>query len=100
VLKISVIDTRTQRRLVLEGKLLGPWTAELRIAGQRAVAGRANRDLVIDMRNVTAIGGDGEAALLELMRQGAIFRSCGLFTKQLVKRLARIAGAKPKETEK
>jgi len=99
VLKISVIDTRTQRRLVLEGKLLGPWAAELSSAGQRAALGRADRDLVIDMRNVTAIGADGEAALLELMRQGARFRYCGLFTRQLVKRLARIAGKKPGETE-
>jgi len=99
VLKISVIDTRTQRRLVLEGKLLGPWTEELRTAGRSAVVGRADRDLVIDMRNVTAIGGDGEAALLELMLQGASFRCCGLFTKQLVKRLARIASTQQKETK-
>jgi len=34
MLKISVIDRRTERRLVLEGKLIAPWVAELRTAGK------------------------------------------------------------------
>jgi hypothetical protein len=32
MLKISVIDSRTECRLVLEGKLVAPWVAELRTA--------------------------------------------------------------------
>jgi len=34
MLKISVIDRRTERWLVLEGKLVAPWVAELRTAWQ------------------------------------------------------------------
>ena len=30
MLRISIIDSRTERRLVLEGKLIAPWVAELR----------------------------------------------------------------------
>ena len=30
MLKISVTDTRTQRRLILEGSLVDPWVGELR----------------------------------------------------------------------
>ncbi len=30
MLKISVVDSRIERRLVLEGKLIAPWVAELR----------------------------------------------------------------------
>jgi len=30
MLKITILDTPDRRRLVLEGKLVAPWTAELR----------------------------------------------------------------------
>jgi hypothetical protein len=39
MLKISTSDGRKQRRLVLEGKLTGPWVAELRTAWKAANAG-------------------------------------------------------------
>ena len=29
MLKISILDTPRHRRLVIEGKLIGPWAAEL-----------------------------------------------------------------------
>jgi hypothetical protein len=83
VLKISVIETKTQRRLVLEGKLVAPWTAELQFAGPQSANGLGNRELVIDVRNLTVIGHDGEAVLLGLMNRGTRFRSRGMFTKQV-----------------
>ena len=97
MLKISVIESNTQRRLLLEGRLIGPWTAELRFASQQAANGLGNRELVIDVRNLTAIGEEGEAVLLELMNQGARFCSRGMFTRQVLKRLARTARAGQKE---
>jgi len=91
VLKISVIEGRTQRQLVLEGKLIAPWSAELRIAGQRAVTDLAGRELVIDLKSLTAIDEDGKTALDELMSRGVRFVHCGLFTRQVLKQLARDA---------
>jgi hypothetical protein len=38
---------------------------------------------------LTAITEDGENVLLELMKEGARFHSSGVFTKQVLKRLAR-----------
>ena len=38
MLKISIVDTRTQRRLVLEGRLVAPWVAELTTAWTSAKA--------------------------------------------------------------
>jgi len=32
MLKISIIEGHTERRLIVEGKLVGPWVAELRSA--------------------------------------------------------------------
>ena len=55
MLKISVVESRNQRRLVLEGKLLAPWVAELRTACQRPERIFKTVQLVIDLKNVTVI---------------------------------------------
>jgi hypothetical protein len=44
---------------------------------------------VIDVKCLIAISEDGEKVLLELMKEGACFRSSGVFTKHVLKRLAR-----------
>jgi hypothetical protein len=89
MLKISTIDTRAHRRLVSEGKLIGPWTKELQSAWKNAGQDLQGRKLVIDLTNVTVIGPDGEDTLFELMRDGAKFSCGGVLTKHVLKRLAR-----------
>jgi hypothetical protein len=100
MLKISIFDTRSHRRLVVEGKLVTPWAAELRSAWRNATADLNGRELVIDARCLTAITEDGENVVLELMKEGARFRSSGVFTKQVLKRLARRAQQNPQETKR
>jgi anti-anti-sigma regulatory factor len=87
--KLSIIDTDHQRRLVLEGKLVPPWTAEVEEAWRRAGEQLQGRKLIIDLTNVTHIGPDGESILFKLMREGGKFCCTGVFTKHLLKRLAR-----------
>jgi hypothetical protein len=89
MLKISVIDRRTERRLVLEGKLIAPWVAELRTAWHAANGQVEGPSLVVDLRNVTVISQEGENALLELMSEGAKFRCSGVLIRHLVHELAR-----------
>ena len=89
MLKISVIDGRRQRRLILEGKLIGPWTAELKTACDRARADLDGRDFVVDAKQLTAISQEGEDLLLELMNDEIKFRSYGVFTKHIFQQLAR-----------
>jgi anti-anti-sigma regulatory factor len=91
MLKISILETPSHRRLVVEGKLIAPWSTELRRVWREATAELNGRELVIDVKGVTAIGEDGESALLEMMKEGARFRSSGVFTKWILKRLARKA---------
>jgi hypothetical protein len=55
MLRISVLDTPIQRRLVIEGKLIGPWAALLRSVWWKATAGLNGRELVIDVEGLTAI---------------------------------------------
>lgn len=89
MLKISVIDRRTERRLVLEGKLIAPWVAELRTAWQAANGLVGGPALVVDLRNVTVISQEGEKVLLELMSDGARFRCSGVLIRHLIHELAR-----------
>ena len=89
MLKISIFDAQNRRRLVVEGKLVAPWAAELGSACARATADLQGREFLIHLKNLTAISEDGEKVLLELMKTGVRFRASGVFTKHVVKRLAR-----------
>ena len=89
MLKISILDTQSRRRLVVEGKLVAPWAAELTSVWRKAMADPDGRDVVIYVKCLTAITEDGENVLLELMKEGARFHSSGVFTKQVLKRLTR-----------
>ena len=88
MLKISTIETKAERRLVVEGKLIRPWIAELRNSWLNALADLRGRKLVIDLSNATVIGPEGEEALSQLMDEGASFSCCGVFTRHVLKRLA------------
>jgi hypothetical protein len=88
MLKISTINRRLERRLVVEGKLVDPWVGELGKTWRSASADLGGRKLVIDLSNATMISPEGEAELLELMKEGAKFSCCGVLTKYVVKRLA------------
>jgi len=89
MLKISIKDGRTRRLLILEGKVIAPWTNELsKAACQDRANHLAGRELVIDLGGVTDISADGEEALYCLMVHGAKFRGGGVFIKQVLKQLA------------
>jgi hypothetical protein len=89
MLKISTTDTRFQRRLILEGKLVEPWLGELREVCHNSIETLEGRKLVIDLSGVTVIGCEAEGTLSELMLQGAKFSCGGVLIKHVLKRLAR-----------
>lgn len=87
--KLSMLDTNHQRILVLEGKLIAPWTEEVESAWRHAQEHLEGRKLIVDLTNVTLIGREGENTLFNLMRDGARFTGCGVLTKHTLKQLAR-----------
>jgi hypothetical protein len=87
-LKISIIENRNQCRLVLEGKLIAPWATELRTECAKAKVELQGRELVVQM-NVTAISQEGENVVVELMSEGVKFRGGGVFTRHVLRQLAR-----------
>jgi hypothetical protein len=88
MLKISTVDTNSERRLVVEGKLIPPWVGELRKSWRVAAADLNGRRIVVDLKNATVISPEGKDALFELMREGAKFSCCGVLTKHMLKELA------------
>ena len=94
-MKISLIESARQRRLVVEGKLVAPWAAELRNACQEARADLDGRELVVEMKHIATISQEGENVILELINEGTRFRCRGVFTKHVVKELTRRASRKP-----
>jgi hypothetical protein len=88
MLKVTIIETRHVRRLVLEGTLVQPWVTELGRVWSAASDGLPKRRLIVDLNDVTTIGKDGEHALFEMMRQGARFSCGGVLTRYLLEQLA------------
>ena len=87
--KISTIDTRSQRTLIVEGTLIGSWVAELRTTWRTASQELNGRKLVIDLGNLTVISIEGEDTILDLMKEGAKFSRGGILTRHVLKQLTR-----------
>jgi hypothetical protein len=100
MLRISTIDTKLERRLVVEGKLIGPWVSELKQTWNNAGEGLEGRKLVIDLHNATLISSEGECTLYELMREGAKFSCGGVLTRHLLKKLANRCQAKARNLKR
>jgi hypothetical protein len=100
MLKISLIDSARQRRLIVEGKLIAPWAAELRSACEEARVDLLGRELVIEMKHVTTISQEGENVILELINRGVRFRCHGVFAKHVVKELTRRANRDLQEAKR
>ena len=92
--KISIIDTLCKRTLLVEGKLIPPWTAELQRVWRDANRDLTGRKLAIDLSDVTTISPEGEETVFDLMNEGAKFTCGGVLTKHVLKRLARRSHSK------
>ena len=97
MLKISIVESSSQCRLVLEGKLIAPWALELRNECRKAKGDLHGRELLVDIKNLVTISPEGENVLLELMNGGVKIRGCGVFTKHILKQLARRTRKEPEE---
>jgi len=69
MLKITIVEDQRRRRVIVEGKLIAPWAAELSTTYQTAKKDLQDCELVVDLRSLTAISSEGEEVLLQLMRE-------------------------------
>jgi hypothetical protein len=100
MMKISLVDAPSRRRLIVEGKLITPWAAELRSACEDARVDLGGRELVVEMKHVTTISQEGEKVIVDLINAGVKFRCRGVFTRHVLQQLTRRANRELRETER
>jgi hypothetical protein len=88
MLRITVSETNSEQRWTLQGRLAGPWVAQLQTCWAEAQADRAGRSCVIDVTNLTSVDRQGEELLQAMIREGAQFRACGVYIKHMLENLS------------
>jgi anti-anti-sigma regulatory factor len=83
VLKITITETQTETRWILQGKLVGPWVRELRSCWKKRRAHGGQR-CVVDLNDVAFIDKGGERLLRALSKKGVELVANGIYTKHLL----------------
>ncbi len=78
MLRITVLDE--SQTLKLEGRLAGPWVAELEKCWQR-MTGAHRRPLTVDLEGVTFIDEAGKGLLERMAEQGAVLKAAAPLTR-------------------
>jgi hypothetical protein len=89
LLKITTIQSGSERKLVLEGQLIEPWVTEFKKAWHEAGQSLKGQELVVDLCEVTVISSQAENVLLEIRRAGTQFVCGGILNKHLVQKIDR-----------
>jgi anti-anti-sigma regulatory factor len=87
VLKITIMESATERRWIVQGSLIGPWVSELRTTWKRAHRSHDKRACIIDLNDVTFIDKSGERLLRTISKKGAQLISGGVYVKHVVEQL-------------
>ena len=94
MLRVTRVDTPTEQKLILEGRLTEPWIADLRAHWKEARHAHPERKFRVDLRGVVRIDSAGEGALALMKTEGAGFLAGGIRMKHLVKDLENRGAAK------
>ncbi len=87
MLRITKIDTPSEQKLILEGRLTEPWIADLGSHWTEIRHAHPERRFVVDLRGVMRIDSAGEDALALMKTEGADFLVSGIRMKHLVEDL-------------
>ena len=87
MLRITPTDDGTQYvNLLLEGRVAGPWVAELRRVCDNLLA--EGRPLRLDLTGVSFLEADGIETLTSLRSRGVVLTNCSPFVSELLKSAA------------
>jgi ABC-type transporter Mla MlaB component len=87
MLRITVTDLPDEQRWLLQGRLVGPWAAELRLVWRNTRRESDTRKCIVDLNDVTSIDQNGKAVLQEIMSQNPEFVTSSIYTKQILENL-------------
>jgi anti-anti-sigma regulatory factor len=86
-LKITVMETPTENRCIVQGQLVGPWVDELRSLWREKLRAQPEQRFVLDLNDVTFIDKSGERLLRAICKKGALLVASGVYTKDVVERV-------------
>ena len=89
MLRITIADEPEEQRWTLQGRLSGPWVAQLKSNWQKSHGPNGDRQCIVDVSGVTFVDLDGERVLAAMMRDGAKFIATGVYTKHLLDTIER-----------
>jgi anti-anti-sigma regulatory factor len=84
VLRITIADEPEEQRWTLQGRLSGPWVAQLKSNWEKSHSQNGNRNCVVDASGVTFVDLDGERVLATMIKDGAQFIASGVYTKHIL----------------
>jgi anti-anti-sigma regulatory factor len=88
MLRITVSETASEQRWILQGRLTGSAMEELISSWCAKQRCQPPQSCVVDLNEITFIDKDGEQVLLMMLRDGAKFVATGLYTKHLLESLS------------
>lgn len=88
MLRITIDERPTEQRWILQGRLVGPWVAELETSWKKACNGFNARKCVLDLSEVTRVDDSGEKLLMEMKRAGVELFACGVYMKYVVEEIS------------
>lgn len=86
MLRITIVESPSERRWVLQGRLIGPWAAELKASWKRGREAKG-RTCVVDLREVTFIDATGEKVLTKMMQDDVRFIVGGVYATHVIENL-------------
>ena len=87
MLRITIVDSPTEQRLALYGKLVGPWIVELQRVWENLRQQLGNRRSVIDLDEVTLIDDSADQLLATMLEQGAELAARSMANRWLIQAL-------------
>ena len=87
MLKITITETQTEKRWILQGRLVGPWVRELRSCWKKKHRTRSSQRCVVDLNDVTFIDKSGERLLRAMSKKGAELVASGMYTKHVLEKV-------------
>ena len=87
MLKITITETETEIRWILEGKLVGPWVGELQKVWRSTQRSEKLRRCVFDLNDVLFVDRAGEKVLRALAKQHVKFEASGIYVRGVLSQL-------------
>jgi hypothetical protein len=95
MLRITVTDSASEQRWILQGRLTGSSIEELTTSWCANRGCLTSQSCIVDLNEVTTIDKEGEQVLLMMIRDGAKLVATGLYTKHLLESLSAQIAVRP-----